>query len=694
MKFTSTLFVIILLFGAAILPADTPLTVERLLSSPFPSSMVASNDGERVGWVFNDQGKRNIWIGQGPDFKPVQLTHYNNDDGQELTAPLFSKDGSFIIYVRGGDPNGKQEIPNPLSDPKGAKQEVWLMPAAGNTEPKLLGEGSEPNISPDGKQVVFAKDGKIMIVPVDTSKAASTVFGARGKSSDPQWSPDGSKISFVSDRGDHSYIGVYDFQKQKITWLCAGVDRDFNALWSADGKRIAFIRFPGTPEAPGSDIEPQIPFSIWIADVDSGTGKQIWESKDTTAVFGQTFYLEPPDRVFWWTGNRLVFYWEGDGWMRIYSISESGGTPTPLTPANCEAEHASISPDHTTLFFDSNCNDIDRRHIWQTPIQGGTPKQITTGKGLEWNPTALTGNKLFLISSTATRPAAPATLGSAGSVQLVTQDLLTDFPTTGLTEPQQAIFKAADGLQIHGQLFLPPASQTKTRHPAVIFMHGGPIREMLLGFHYMGYYHNTYAMNQYLASKGYVVLSVNYRSGIGYGRAFRTAPHQGPKGASEYQDILAAAKYLQLREDVNPQKIGLWGGSYGGYLTALGLARNSDIFAAGVDLHGVHDWSYWGKQAPGVWGIVGDEGLRMAFTSSPVASVEFWTSPVLFIHGDDDRNVDFIETTDIVQRLRALNRAHIEILTFPDEVHDFLLHSHFVQAYNATADFFDRFLAK
>ena len=98
-------------------------------------------------------------------------------------------------------------------------------------------------------------------------------------------------------------------------------------------------------------------------------------------------------------------------------------------------------------------------------------------------------------------------------------------------------------------------------------------------------------MNQYLASRGYVVLSVNYRSGIGYGLDFREAPTQGAGGASEFNDVLGAGLYLRGRPDVDPARIGLWGGSYGGYLTALGLARASDLFAAGVDFHGVHDWN-------------------------------------------------------------------------------------------------------
>ena len=222
-----------------------------------------------------------------------------------------------------------------------------------------------------------------------------------------------------------------------------------------------------------------------------------------------------------------------------------------------------------------------------------------------------------------------------------------------MVTPVQSIFKAGDGTIIHGQLFVPKKMKKSDKLPAVIFMHGGPIRQMLLGWHMRGYYHNAYGLNQYLAAKGYVVLSVNYRAGIGYGRAFREAPNQGPRGSSEYQDIVAAARYLQSLSYVDSERIGLWGGSYGGLLTAMGLARDSELFAAGVDLHGVHDWALRGQRRNGGgWGLFGDELMEMAFESSPVADVAFWYSPVLFVHGDDDRNVDFIQTTDLVQRLR------------------------------------------
>ncbi len=259
-----------------------------------------------------------------------------------------------------------------------------------------------------------------------------------------------------------------------------------------------------------------------------------------------------------------------------------------------------------------------------------------------------------------------------------------------LVVPQQVIFPGADGMMIHGQLFLPPDLRRRgERRPGVLFFHGGSRRQMLLGWHYRGYYHNAYALNQYLANNGYIVLSVNYRSGIGYGLEFREALNYGARGASEFNDVVGAGLYLQSRDDVDPDRIGLWGGSYGGYLTALGLARASDLFAAGVDIHGVHDWNIVIRNFQQSYNPLENEaGARLAFESSPMASVKDWRSPVLLIHGDDDRNVPFSETVDLVEQLRKYG-VDFEQLIFPDEVHGFLLHRNWLAAYRATADFFD-----
>jgi dipeptidyl aminopeptidase/acylaminoacyl peptidase len=262
--------------------------------------------------------------------------------------------------------------------------------------------------------------------------------------------------------------------------------------------------------------------------------------------------------------------------------------------------------------------------------------------------------------------------------------------------PEAVVFKAPDGTEVHGQLF--KTTNGPARRPALVYVHGGPPRQMLLGWHYMDYYANDYAANQYLASRGFIVLSVNYRLGIGYGHGFHFPEGGGARGASEYQDVLAGARLLQSRADVDPARIGIWGGSYGGYLTALALGRNSDVFAAGVDIHGVHNWNRFGSTPPDLraaWegdGIT-EEDLRKAartsFLASPVSAVGTWRSPVLLIHGDDDRNVEFHQTVDLKQRLDERGIV-VEELVIPDDIHGFLLFRTWKTVTTAAGNFLER----
>jgi dipeptidyl aminopeptidase/acylaminoacyl peptidase len=216
---------------------------------------------------------------------------------------------------------------------------------------------------------------------------------------------------------------------------------------------------------------------------------------------------------------------------------------------------------------------------------------------------------------------------------------------------------------------------------------------MMLGWHFMDYYSNAYAMNQYLALHGVTVLSVNYRLGIGYGRAFQHPAHAGAAGAAEYQDVLAGARYLQQVPGVDPHRIGIWGGSYGGYLTGLALARNSDVFKAGVDLHGISNWvptlakdgalpEHW-YQSDADW----KQAIATAYAASPEADLKKWKSPVLLIQGDDDRNVPFDQTVDLAHKLDQ-QHTPFEELILPNEIHGFLRRKDWLRVDEATAQFF------
>ena len=691
---------LVLLAGAVAAAAQAPgglFTIEQVLSAPFPSELRAAPAGNRVAWAFDARGQRNICVAEGPAFKARRLTGYEADDGQEITAITWSPDGRTIVYVRGGTKNQAGEIPNPTSNPAGAEQAVWAVSVDGGT-PRKLGLGDSPEVSPGGDRVAFLKDGQVWVAPLDGKAEATQFFVARGTLGSQAWSPDGSRLAFVSSRSDHSFIGVYDTRKKSVSYLAPGVDRDGDPCWSPDGQRIAFVRTQsaGGPGGMGMDPDRDLPWAIWVAEASSGEGREVWRAPARAG--GTQSRLAGRALHHWAAQDRLIFTAELDGWNRLYSLPASGGEPLALSAAECEVESLATTPDRRQVVFTSNCGDIERRHVWRAAVAEAGAAQITTGQGIEWDAQVLSdGRTVAFFASDARRPASPHLAALAGGQPraIARETIPADFPLQQLVEPQVVTFKAADGWEIHGQLFLPAASAAGGGpRPAVIFVHGGPSRQMLPAWHYRYYYHNSYGYNQYLAGRGYVVLSVNFRSGIGYGRAFRNAPKRGARGASEYQDVVAAAQFLRVRADVDPARIGIWGGSYGGYLTALALARNSDLFAAGVDLHGVHDWSAR-LRAVGTAAVAPADSstTNLARESSPVAAVKTWRSPVLLIHGDDDRNVNFSQTVELVARLRE-QKVPFEQIVYPDEVHDFLRHAHWLQAYRAATRFFDQHLKK
>lgn len=676
----------------ACVAAAKDFTLEQVLSAPFPSELIAAPSGVKVAWLLNERGARNIWMAAAPDYKGVRLTSYTEDDGQDVGQLHWLPDSSAVLYVRGGDLEfpGRPD-PNAASNPSGVEQAIWV--AAPGQAPRKIAEGHSPAISPKGDRVAFVRNSQVWWAPLaGADKPAELVHARAGVTArELVWSPDGEKLAFTSDRGNHSFIAVYDLTAKSLSYLDASVDRDRSPAWSPDSRQVAFIRIATTPaDAAFRSRREGEPWSIRVATVSDGAGRQVWRAeKGRGSVFHD---MVAESQLFWASGDRLVFPWERDGWQHLYSVAVEGGSATLLTPGEFEIEHVAPSPDAKEVVFSSNQGDIDRRHIWRVSVAGGPPKAVTNGETIEWSP-VLVGSAVAFLHADARRPARAAIQLNGEVRDLAPDSIPADFPAGSLVVPQQVIYTASDGMQIHGQLFLPPAGRPGERHRALVFMHGGSRRQMLLGWHYMDYYNKAYAMNQYLANHGYVVLSINYRSGIGYGLDFREAINYGRGGASEFHDVEGAGLYLRGRTDVDPAHIGLWGGSYGGYLTALGLGRDSSMFAAGVDFHGVHDWSALGRNpnpaAEGPPDPAREAAARTAFESSPMAAVKTWHSPVLLIAGDDDRNVPFSETVTMAGALRQQG-VSFEQLILPDEIHGFLRHQSWLRAYRAAADFFAR----
>jgi dipeptidyl aminopeptidase/acylaminoacyl peptidase len=677
-------------------------SMAQVLHYPFASELAAAQRGDVIAWVCNLDGVRNVWMARGPDFKPAKITQFTADDGQEITQLTFSPDGSRLVFVLGGDhdanwPAEGNLSPDPSSSPDQPTTAIWAVPLNGGP-PVKIDDGDAPVISARG-QLAYLKENHVWAASLEGAKPERLFFD-RGRDGELVWSPDGSRLAFVSDRGDHSFIGIFTSKTAPLIYLAPSTSKDASPVWSTDGTRVAFARRAGD----GGEPRPVLtrvprPWSIWVAAADSGTGQAVWKSPNTLAgsfpdVAGQA-------NLHWVAGERLVFMAYLDDWPHLYSVAATGGAPVLLTPGDFMVEHVAESRDRRFMIYDANtgttAGDDDRRHLFRVAVDRPGSVALTSGETMEWTPVTAAADRVAFIAAGAQQPPTVGIidLGGAHRAALVAATN-PDFPSAKLVVPKPVTFKAEDGTLVHGQLFDNGAAKTGSRKAGVIFLHGGPPRQMLLGWNYMDYYSNGYAVNQYLAAHGFVVLSVNYRLGIGYGRKFHHPEHAGFAGAAEYQDVVAGAHFLQSSPHVDAKRIGLWGGSYGGYLTALALARDSDLFKSGVDLHGVHDWSrlmdeLGGKPTTRYEKGDREKAMEVAWNSSPDARIDRWKSPVLLIQGDDDRNVRFQQTVDLAQRLEAGN-IPFEELVIPNEIHGFLRHASWLRADQATAEFLSRTL--
>ncbi|MFZ1749740.1 MAG: prolyl oligopeptidase family serine peptidase [Saprospiraceae bacterium] len=678
-----------------VISASAQTSIKNLLSPPFPTELKSSADGKSLVWVFNKEGERNIFIAGAPTFDAKQLTKYTGDEGVEINSLSFAPNGLEIVFVRGNGNNNRNEAANPALLQTPTDRNLFIINKNGGN-PRKIGPGYYPKISPNGSRIAYLNGGQVWIADMqDTMIQPKKLILARGVQSQIRWSPDGHHLIFVCKRGDHSFIGLYNISQNTLSYLDPSIDLDDQPVWSPDGRKVAFRRSPAVKnELPFVPMRTGHPWSIRVYDLITGKSTEVWKADTGVGSVANNEVPVADNQILWVDDNQLVFSWEKTGWQQLYALDLTSGKANQLCSGDGEVENIVLSKDLKTVFYTTNIGDIERRHIWKVDIKTGISSQISNTKNAEWSPVQ-TDNGMAILHASAKRPAWPALLSYDGKITNLAQNLFpAAYAEKALSEPKSVLVTATDGMQIPAQIFLPPNHKPGDKHPALIFTHGGSRRQMLLTFHYSQYYSNAYALNQHFASQGYLVMSLNYRSGIGYGMEFREALNYGAQGASEYFDLVGAGLYLKGRDDVAADKIALWGGSYGGYLTAHGLARASDLFACGVDIHGVHDWNEGIRNfVPSYNAEKLQAFAQLAYQSSPEYYIDGWKSPVLFIHGDDDRNVNFTETVRLAEMLRDRN-VYFEQLVFPDEVHGFLLHSSWVSAYEAAFEFVQRQFSK
>lgn len=405
-------------------------TIESIMGAPFPTELTASGNGKILSWVFNDQGSRNIWIAASPDFKARKLTNYEGDNGIEISALRLSADASTLVFVRGNTTNNRGEPANPALVFPVPDRNIWMLDTrSGKT--RLIGKGFYPKISPDGKTLSYLHQGNVWTASLaDSTIKPSILVQIRGGLSHQRWSPDGMMLAFVTNRGDHSFIGVHDIARKETRYLETGIDHDVFPVWSPDGKSIAYIRIPHIHNRlPFTPVRTANPWSIRVFDLVSGKVREVWKA-DTGRGSVFTDDIPVADNLLWWgANNRLVFPWEKDGWQHLYALDLNSGKTTLLTPGDGEVENVSMSSDGRDVYYTCNIDDIDRRHIWKASLETGNRQQVTKGTSIEWSPVVIEQG-LAILRSSATRPAWPAVWKEGQVTELAPELFPVGYPKT------------------------------------------------------------------------------------------------------------------------------------------------------------------------------------------------------------------------------------------------------------------------
>ena len=456
-----------LIFGPA--SAFAPASKDPLaaaLALPVASELVGARDAPRFAWVESAAGVRNIWFAErGAPAR--RLTAFAEDEAQPLSDLALSFDGSALAFVRGGDPESRDDpLPNAGAAPEPPLQQIFVAATTGG-EPLRVGNGHSPVFSPDGTRLAFTRRGEIWLWR--RGGEAVKLASAGGEIRRLQWSPDGTRLLFVSHRGDYSFVGLLDPARPQIRYLDPGFGFSVEPVFSPDGRQVAFIRHLDAPAGAARDSGPY--WSIRTVDLATGAGRELWAAP---AGMGGRYYESRGQDLFWSKDGKLVFPWERSGWLHPYALDAAkGGEPRDLTPGAFEVEMFTLGADGRSIVYAGNQGDLNRRHIWRRPLSGGSPERLTGGTGIESAP-VLGGAELAVIATDVARPAHPA---------LVERGLKPFKPVaaaTGFVTPEPVMFRAQDGVEVHGQLF---RARGPGKRPAIVYVHGGPRRQMLLGFH-------------------------------------------------------------------------------------------------------------------------------------------------------------------------------------------------------------------
>jgi len=393
----------------------------------------------------------------------------------------------------------------------------------------------------------------------------------------------------------------------------------------------------------------------------------------------------------WLEGARMWYVSEADGFSHLYTIAADGTGRQQLTKGRWEVRDVDLSPDERWFYLHTNQVSPFEQHLYRMPIAGGALEKITSKTGKHAGVLSPDGQLLADVYSYVNRPPDLFLLRNRAGAEMsqLTLSPSAEWLSFPWIVPELVMIPASDGAQVPAHIYKPSDMKARSNGAAVIFVHGAGYLHNV--GHFWSEYPREYMFNQFLASKGYTVLDLDYRGSDGYGRDWRTAIYRS-MGGRDLQDQVDASRYLATNFRIDPERVGLYGGSYGGFITLMALFTEPKHFGAGAALRSVTDWAHYNQSyTSNILNLPQNDTLAYR-RSSPIYFAEGLEDPLLMAHGMVDTNVHFQDIVRLTQRFIELGKTRWELAVYPVEDHAFVRPSSWADEYRRIFELFERYL--